>query len=95
MNSHLVFRKALPEDEEAILKIGSIPFWDYLPFAIRNWLPEAQEPNSNRENYVLTSYGIVVGFVSVYSICNGTKCLKFSFRLKEDLRGKGRDWHGV
>jgi len=89
MNSNLVFRKALLEDIEAILKLGGSIIWDYLPIAIGNWIQEAQESNSNRENYVLTSDGIVVGFVSLYFICNGSKCLKFSFRIREDIRGKG------
>ena len=63
-------RKATLEDEEGILDITRLEnLWagmDYLPFALHNWLKEAEEENSDRENYVLVLGEKIVGFRSVH-----------------------------
>ena len=62
---------------------------DYLPFALENWLDEAENEESNRLNVIYTLDAKVVGFRSVYFLNNKKVAVRFAFRIQKDIRGKG------
>lgn len=86
-------RKATVEDLDNILDITRNEFlWnglDYLPFALKNWLEESNQVGTNRENIVFLLDDLVVGFESFYFQDGGNIAARFSFRVKQELRGKG------
>merc|ERR1712110_1275501 len=93
MTEDIQLRRATLEDEEGILDITRREnLWagmDYLPFALHNWLKEAEEKDSNRENYVLVLGEKIVGFRSVYFMRGRSSSAMFAFRVSRDIRGKG------
>merc|ERR1712110_108912 len=93
MTEDIQLRRATLEDEEGILDITRREnLWagmDYLPFALHNWLKEAEVKDSNRENYVLVLGEKIVGFRSVYFMRGRSSSAMFAFRVSRDIRGKG------
>ena len=95
MTEDIQLRRATLEDEEGILDITRLEnLWagmDYLPFALHNWLKEAEEEDSNRENYVLVlgEKKKIVGFRSVYFMRGRSSSAMFAFRVSREIRGKG------
>ena len=89
----LVIRQGQLEDHDGILNITSqeelYRGMDYLPFALKSWLKEGADEKSNRENYVFTLIGNIVGFVSIYFQNAGKVAVKFAFRVSKHIRGKG------
>ena len=89
----LVIRLAQLQDHNGILNITRdedlLSGMDYLPFALKNWLTEGEDEKSNRENFVFTLNGNIVGFRSIYFQNAGKVGVKFAFRISKDIRGKG------
>ena len=93
MTEDIQLRRATLEDEEGILDITRREnLWagmDYLPFALHNWLEEAEEEDSDRENYVLVLGEKIVGFRSVHFMRGRSSSAMFAFRVSREIRGKG------
>jgi hypothetical protein len=89
----LVIRLAQLEDHDGILNMTREENFyggmDYLPFALKNWLKEGAYEKSNKENFVFTLVGKIVGFVSIYFQNAGKVAVKFAFRVSKHIRGKG------
>ena len=62
---------------------------DYLPFALKAWLKEGEEPESYRRNLAFVLDGKIVGFISLYFQNSWKVCVKFAFRISKTIRGKG------
>ena len=56
---------------------------DYLPYALRSWLREAESKEARRKNFVFLLDDEIVGFMSVYFLKNWTSCIKFAFRVSK------------
>ena len=95
--SDLILRPATVSDYDGILGITEgEDLWgglDYLPFALRKWLEEAEDENSNRRNFVFSIKGKIVGCISFYFQNNGKVGAKFAFRISSSIRGKGFGKH--
>jgi len=90
---NLLLKQAKLKDHDAILAItekenlyGGL---DYLPFALKAWLREGEEPESYRRNLAFVLDGKIVGFISLYFQNSWKVCVKFAFRISKSLRGKG------
>ena len=90
---NLLIRQPQLDDYDGILNITiDEDLWggmDYLPFALKSWLKEGEDKKSNRENFVFTLFGRIVGFMSIYFLNAGKVGAKFAFRVSKDIRGKG------
>ena len=89
----LVLSLARLHDHDGILEITKgEDLWgglDYLPFALKPWLQEGEDEQSNRRNLVFTIHEKIVGFMSIYFQNGGKDCVKFAFRVSKIIRGKG------
>ena len=56
---------------------------DYLPYALRSWLREAEVKEARRKNFVFLLDDEIVGFMSVYFLKNWTSYIKFAFRVSK------------
>jgi len=92
-DSEISIRQATKEDFQGIIDITKgEDLWiglDYIPFALKNWLLEAEKENSKRDNIVFTLNDEIIGFESFYFMNNNKTVARFGFRVKQSLRGKG------
>ena len=90
----LVLSLARLQDHDGILDITKgEDLWgglDYLPFALKPWLQEGEDEQSNRKNLVFSIDEKIVGFMSIYFQNGGKTGVKFAFRVSKIICGNER-----